>query len=122
MRILFDKPECSPTNKVRRKNGKMFLEKKRSLGTNLEVAHLKSLFVFLDTGFDGLTTIVVIEPGVQISRRRSIAEMKQDTVAQTVTEMKALKREVERIGEVVEAPSELSSKKTGMVQNRQKLG
>jgi hypothetical protein len=98
---LGGEPMGGPTDKVGCESGKVFLQEQRGFGTDLQVLHLKDLFAFFDTRFDGLAAVAGLKPSWQVGSDGILSVVEHHTEPLRIPGVEALQCKVQRIGKVL---------------------
>src|SRR3990172_9540328 len=77
--VLVDPDRC-PADEVGSENGHGFLQVNGRFGTHFQPVEIENLFGFLNASLDSLASIVLVNPGGQISCHSCLAEMCQGAV------------------------------------------
>ena len=94
---LLAQPVKGPTNEVSGEEHTAFLEINRRFGANFDFVQVEDLFAFLDSCFNELPAVVMVEPGGQILSDQIRTVMEQGAVLKRGAGVKAFQGQIQRI-------------------------
>jgi len=86
-----------PADEIGGKKRHALLQKNSRFRAHLDAVEIENLFAFLDTRFNGLPAVVMVEPGWQILSDRVMAKVTQSAVLEGPASIEAFQGNIEWI-------------------------